>query len=409
MSGIIYLDNQATTPTDPAVVAAMLPYFTEKFGNAGSITHAYGREAEEAVERARGQVAALIGAEAREIVFTSGATESNNLALKGAAHFHRVQGRDHLVIAVSEHKCVLESARALERAGFRVTSLPIDKNGFVDPVKLDAAIEERTFLVSIMAANNEIGVIQDLAALGAVARARGVLFHSDAAQAVGKVPLDVEAMKIDLLSISGHKIYGPKGIGALYVRRRPRARIAPLFDGGGQERGLRSGTAPVPLCVGLGEAAERSARVRESEAARLKDFRARLLAGLRARLPDLIVNGDLERRLPGNLNLSFPGVPALALMKECPDLALSTGSACTATEVEPSHVLRALGLSEALARSTLRIGLGRFTTEAEIGAAIEALAAGARRLKGLGVEAGDDYIKELEGQGVTGTWREHRH
>jgi cysteine desulfurase len=376
----IYLDYQSTTPVDKRVLAEMLPWFTEKFGNPHSATHAYGREAEAAVEAARAEVASLIGAEPREIVFTSGATESNNLAIKGAARFHRAQGRDHIVTVATEHKCVLESARAMAREGCKVTVLPVNAKGFVDLADLCAAIDERTAIVSVMAANNEIGVLQPLAEIGALCRSRGVLFHSDAAQAVGKVPVDVEAMQIDLLSISGHKIYGPKGVGALYVRRRPRARLEPLFDGGGQERTLRSGTLPTPLCVGLGVAARLAREEMAAEAARLLALRWRFLSGLKARLPELQLNGDAERRLPGNLSLSFPGVPALALMEACPSLALSTGSACTATEIEPSYVLRALGLPEALAGATLRLGLGRYTTETEVDFAIDTLASAARRL-----------------------------
>jgi cysteine desulfurase len=376
----IYLDYQSTTPVDKRVLAEMLPWFTEKFGNPHSVTHAYGREAEAAVEAARAEVASLIGAEPREIVFTSGATESNNLAIKGAARFHRAHGRDHIVTVATEHKCVLESARAMGREGCKVTVLPVNAKGLVDLADLSAAVDERTAIVSVMAANNEIGVLQPLAEIGALCRSRGVLFHSDAAQAVGKVPVDVEAMRIDLLSISGHKIYGPKGVGALYVRRRPRARLEPLFDGGGQERTLRSGTLPTPLCIGLGAAARLAREEMAEEAARLVALRWRFLSGLKARLPELQLNGDAERRLPGNLNLSFPGVPALALMEACPSLALSTGSACTATEIEPSYVLRALGLPEALAGATLRLGLGRYTTETEVDFAIDTLASTARRL-----------------------------
>jgi cysteine desulfurase len=370
----VYLDYQSTTPTDPRVLEAMLPYFTEKFGNPHATTHAYGREAEAAVDRARAELAALIGADPREIIFTSGATEANNLAIKGAARFHRALGKDHLVTVASEHKCVLESCQALAREGFRLTVLPVDGSGFVDLARLEAAIEERTAIVSVMAANNEIGVLQDMGAIGAICRAKGALFHSDAAQAVGKVPVDVEAMSIDLLSISGHKMYAPKGIGALYVRRRPRARIAALFDGGGQERTLRSGTLPTPLCVGLGAAARLAAEDMTAEAERLTNLRRRFLAAIKARLPEVRLNGDAERRLPGNLNLSFPGVSALTLMAACSGLALSTGSACTATSVEPSHVLRAIGLPEALAGATLRIGLGRGTTQAEVDFAAETLA-----------------------------------
>ncbi|MGE5203836.1 MAG: aminotransferase class V-fold PLP-dependent enzyme, partial [Acidobacteriota bacterium] len=325
----VYLDYHATTPVDPRVLEAMLPWFTEKFGNPGSVTHAYGREAAAAVERAREQVASLIGADPREIVFTSGATESNNLAIKGAAHFHREE-RDGIVALATEHKCVLESVRALEREGFRAAILPVQADGLVDLALLEAALDERTVAVSAMAAHNEIGVLQPLEAIGALCRERGILFHTDAAQAVGKIPIDVDALGVDLLSISGHKMYGPKGIGALYVRRRPRARIAPLFDGGGQERGLRSGTLATPLCVGLGEAAALAEREMATEAERLVVLRDRFLAGLRREMPALRLNGDTRRRLPGNLNLTFPGIGALELMEACPGLALSTGSACTA-------------------------------------------------------------------------------
>jgi cysteine desulfurase len=383
----VYLDYQATTPLDRRVLDAMLPFFTEKFGNPHSVTHAYGREAEAAVEAARAEVAALIGAEPREIIFTSGATEANNLAIKGAARFHRDFARDHVVTVVTEHKCVLESAAALEREGFRVTRLPVDAQGFVDMAALAAAIDERTSAVSVMAANNEIGVLQPLAEIGALCRARGVLFHSDGAQAIGKVPVDVEAMGLDLLSISGHKVYGPKGIGALYVRRRPRARLVALFDGGGQERGLRSGTLPTPLCVGLGVAARIAGAEMATEAERLLGLRRRFLAGIRARVPEVRLNGDAERRLPGNLNLSFPGASALEVMAACPGLALSTGSACTAAAVEPSYVLRALGVSEALAGASLRIGFGRYTIDSEVDFAVDALAAAVRRVASRMTEA----------------------
>jgi cysteine desulfurase len=381
----VYLDNQATTPCDPRVLAAMLPWFTEKFGNPHSVTHAYGREAEAAVEHARAQLAAIINADPREIVFTSGATEANNLAVKGALRFHRQFGKDHAVALATEHKCVIESCRAMEREGFRVTYLPVEPSGLVDLGRLEAALEEQTALVSVMAAHNEIGVIQPLAEIGALCRKHGVLFHSDAAQAVGKIPVDVDAMNIDLLSISGHKMYGPKGVGALYVRRRPRARITPLIDGGGQERGLRSGTLPVPLCVGIGEAAAVAEAGMAAEAHRVLALRRRFLAGIQRALPQTRLNGDPERRLPGNLNLSFPGVPALALMEACPGLALSTGSACTAAEIEPSFVLRALGVSDDLAAASLRIGLGRFSTEDEVDYAVETLTAGVKRLGSAGV------------------------
>ena len=384
----IYLDYQATTPADPRVVEAMLPYFTEKFGNPHSLTHAYGREAAAAVEIARAELAGLIGAEPREIVFTSGATESNNMALKGAAHFHRQFGKDHLVTLATEHKCVLESAHALEREGFRVTILGVGHDGLVDLDQLAAALEPQTAIISVMAAHNEIGVIQPLREIGALCRAREILFHTDAAQAVGKIPFDVNDIGADLASISGHKIYGPKGIGALYLRRRPRARIAPLIDGGGQERAMRSGTLPVPLVVGLGKAAAIAQAEMAGESQRLLALRARFLSSLKSRLPDIVLNGHAERRLPGNLNLSFPGVTAIDLIAACPMLALSTGSACTAAEVEPSYVLRALGLGEALAAASLRIGIGRFTTATEIDFAVEAIAAAVRRLRagsGVGV------------------------
>jgi cysteine desulfurase len=386
----VYLDYQATTPCDPRVVQAMLPWFTEKFGNPASITHAYGREAEAACEHARAQLASLIRADAREIVFTSGATEANNLAVKGALRFHKQfspndQGRDHIVTLVTEHKCVLESAKAMEAEGFRATYLPVERNGLVDLDRLKAAIDDKTAIVSVMAAHNEIGVIQPLAEIGALCRARGALFHTDAAQAVGKIPMDVDAMSIDLMSISGHKVYGPKGIGALYIRRRPRARITALIDGGGQERGMRSGTLPTPLCIGLGEAAALAEAEMAGESLRLTALRQRFLVGVQRALPATKLNGDPERRLPGNLNLSFPGVPALALMEACPGLALSTGSACTAAEIEPSFVLRALGISDDLAAASLRIGLGRFSTENEVDYAVSALAVGVRQLGAAGV------------------------
>jgi len=366
----IYLDYQASTPCDPRVIEAMLPFFGERFGNPHSIHHYHGQQAEAAVERARGQIAELIGAEAREIVFTSGATEANNLAVKGAARFLKSR-RPHVISCVTEHKCVLESGRRLEREGVRVTWLPVGSDGLVDLDRLAAAMDGETALVSIMAVNNEIGVIQPIAEIGALCRDRGVLFHTDAAQAVGKIPIDVAAMKIDLLSISGHKLYGPMGVGALYVRRRPRVRLEPLFDGGGQERGIRSGTLPGPLCVGLGAACAIAQGEMTVEAVRLTALRDRLLGAITARLPDVHVNGAADRHIPGNLNLSFAGIDAEALMQAMPGLSVSTGSACTSASVEPSYVLRALGLSDAAARGALRFGLGRPTTETEIDAAVE--------------------------------------
>jgi len=382
----IYLDNQSTTPLDPRVLEAMLPYFTEHFGNPHSESHVYGKIAAQAIERARADLARLINADPREIVFTSGATEANNLALKGAAHFaraHPIAGaepRDQIVTLATEHKCVLESAAALEREGFAVTYLPVGPGGILALDRLAAALGERTLLVSVMAAHNEIGIIQPLAEVGALCRAQGVLFHTDAAQAAGKIPLDVEAMKIDLMSISGHKMYGPKGVGALYVRRRPRVRLMPLIDGGGQERGLRSGTLPTPLCVGLGRAASLASAEMAEEAVRIRELRDRLQAKLMRRVGGLRINGDTAHRLAGNLNLSFPGLSAPDLIDACPSVAMSTGSACTSATVEPSYVLRALGLSDELANASIRLGLGRFTTAAEIDFAADALADAATRL-----------------------------
>jgi cysteine desulfurase len=385
----IYLDNQSSTRVDPRVFEAMLPFFSEEYGNPHSTTHPYGRHAMAAIETARGELAALINADPREIVFTSGATEANNLAVKGVAHFARAHpraaaaaepARDHVVALATEHKCVLESCAALEREGFGVTYLPVEPDGLVSLDRLDAALGTRTLLVSVMAAHNEIGVIQPLAEIGALCRKKGVLLHTDAAQAAGKIALDVEAMRIDLMSISGHKMYGPKGIGALYIRRRPRVRLAPLIDGGGQERGLRSGTLPTPLCVGFGRAAAIAAAEMPAEAARLRRLRDRLQQGLDRRIGGLRLNGHHERRLPGSLNLSFPGIAGPELIEACPSIAISTGSACTSAVVEPSYVLRALGLSDALANASIRMGLGRFNTDAEVDFAIDALAAAAGRL-----------------------------
>ena len=378
----IYLDYQATTPCDPRVVDKMVPWFTEKFGNPHSRNHAFGWEAEEAVELAREQVGAIIGADAKEIIFTSGATESNNLAIKGVAHFYRGK-KDHIVTVVTEHKCVLDTCRHLEQEGFSVTYLPVRPNGLIDLAELEAAVTDRTALVSVMAANNEIGVIQPLAEIGALCRRKGAFFHTDCAQAVGKMPLDVNAMNIDLMSISGHEIYGPKGIGALYVRRRPRVRLVPLINGGGQERGMRSGTLPTPLCIGIGEACAIAKAEMEAEAERLRSLRDRLLAGIQAKLPEVYVNGDMENRLPGNLNLSFAFVEGEGLMMGVKDLAVSSGSACTSASLEPSYVLRALGLEAEMAHTSLRFGLGRFTTEAEIDYAINHIVEAVNHLRSM--------------------------
>jgi cysteine desulfurase len=377
----VYLDNHATTPVDPRVLAAMRPWWEENFSNPHSTEHAMGREAEEAVEAARAEVAGLLGAEPREVVFTSGATESNNLAIKGAARFAAGQGsgRRRIVTLATEHKCVLESVRDLAAEGFEPVVLPVRPDGLADLDLLRQAVDDRTLLVTVMAVNNEIGVVQDLAAIGAIAKAAGALFHTDAAQAIGRIPLDVEEIRADLLSVSGHKIYGPKGIGALYVRRRPRVRLAALFSGGGQERGFRSGTLPAPLIVGLGEAARIAAIEGMLDAGRIAGQRDRFLAALRAEVPEVRVNGDPERRVSGNLNLTFPGpVDAQAIMAAAPDVCVSTGSACSSAAVEPSYVLRALGIPEAEARATLRIGIGRFTSPADVDRAAASLAAGWR-------------------------------
>ena len=371
----VYLDNQATTPCDPRVVAAMLPFFSERFGNAHSAEHTMGQDAEGAVEAARRQLALLIGAEAREIVFTSGATESNNIAIKGAARFAAAQGspRRRVITVVTEHKCVLDSVLELRAEGFDPLLLPVGADGLLDPAVLEAALAVPTVLVSVMAANNETGVLQDLPALAATARAAGALFHTDAAQALGKVAFDVSS--IDLASFSAHKLYGPKGVGALYVRRRPRARLQPLFSGGGQERGLRSGTLPTPLIVGFGEACRIAGEEMAEEAGRVAMLRGRLLAGLQQRLPGLRVNGSMVRRLPGNLNVTLPHREALAVMRAAPELCVSTGSACSSAEIAPSYVLAAMGLNSATAARSLRVGIGRFTSAADIDFAVEALSA----------------------------------
>jgi cysteine desulfurase len=362
----IYLDNHATTPVDPRVLEAMLPYYSTEFGNAASRSHVFGWKAEEAVERARGEVAALIGAGPKEIVFTSGATESDNLALKGAAEFYRDKG-DHLITVQTEHKAVLDACKRLERQGVRVTYLPVDRDGLVTAAQVAKAIEDKTILVSVMTANNEIGVIQPIAEIGRVCRERGVLFHTDAVQAAGKVPFDVEAMCVDLASLSAHKVYGPKGVGALYVRRsKPRVRIAPIIDGGGHERGMRSGTLNVPAIVGMGKAFALARQEMTAESERVLRLRETLRKALCERIPEVYVNGSLERRLPGNLNISFAFVEGESLLMGLKDVAVSSGSACTSASLEPSYVLRALGVGDELAHSSIRFGLGRFTTEEEI-------------------------------------------
>jgi cysteine desulfurase len=362
----IYMDNQATTPVDARVLEEMLPYFTEKFGNAASSNHSFGWAAEEAVETARQRVAKLIGSEAKEIIFTSGATESDNLAIKGVAEKYRQKG-NHIITAVTEHRAVLDTCRHLEKYGFRVTYLPVQKDGLIDVEGLKRALDDESILVSIMAANNEIGVIQPIEQIGKLCHERGVIFHSDATQAVGKMPVDVSKWSIDLMSISAHKMYGPKGVGALYVRRKnPRAELSPIIDGGGHERGMRSGTLNVPGIVGLGKACALASEVMPQEACHLAGMRNRLRDKILGRLEQVFVNGSTEHRLPGNLSLSFAHVDSESLLMGINEIAVSTGSACTSTTIEPSHVLKALGISDELAHSSIRFGLGRFNTDAEV-------------------------------------------
>jgi len=362
----VYMDNQATTQVDPRVLEAMLPYFTEKYGNAASRNHEFGWKAEEAVENARGQIARLINASPKEIVFTSGATESDNLALKGVAEFHRAKV-NHIITQATEHKAVLDVCKRLEANGCEVTYLPVAKDGRIDLENLRRAITPKTILVSIMYANNEIGVVQPIAEIGKIARQAGVLFHTDAVQAIGKISVDVERDAIDLLSISAHKLYGPKGVGALYVRRKnPRVQLSPMIDGGGHERGLRSGTLNVPGIVGLGKACEIAAKEMSDESARLGALRDKLKDAILSRLEDTTINGSMDHRLPGNLNLSFAGVEGDALLMGINDVAISSGSACTSATLEPSHVLSALGVPEELAHSSIRFGLGRFNTAEDV-------------------------------------------
>jgi cysteine desulfurase len=383
----IYLDNHATTAVDPRVVQAMLPYFTERFGNPHSSDHFYGWEVAEAMEIAREQVAKLIGAETDEIFFTSGATEANNLALKGAAHFYR--GRKNHIISVStEHMCVLDSLFHLEREGFQVTYLMPRHDGLIDLAALKAAITDQTLMVSVMAVQNEIGVIQPLAEIGAICRAHGVFFHTDAAQAAAKIPINVKAMQVDLMSLTAHKIYGPMGVGALYIGKRPRVRVEPLFNGGGQEKNIRSGTLPAPLVVGFGLACEIGQAEMSDEAGHLGSLRDRLLARV-TELGGVHVNGSLSSRVAGNLNISVEGARAEDLIAALPDLAFSTGSACSSANEESSYVLRAIGVSNDLAEASLRFGLGRFTTEAEIDYAGERLAEEIMNVRGRKARAAE--------------------
>ncbi len=377
----IYLDYSATTPVDPRVAQKMIPYLTENFGNPASRSHAFGWKAEEGVEEARGHVAALIGADPKEIVWTSGATEGNNLAIKGAANFYKTKGK-HLVTQKTEHKATLDTMRELERQGFECTYLDVEPNGIVDLKKLEAALRPDTILVSIMMVNNEIGVIQPIAEIGELCRARGIIFHCDAVQAAGKLPIDLATMKVDLLTITAHKMYGPKGIGALYVRRKPRVRIEPQIHGGGHERGFRSGTLATHQIVGFGEAARLAKLEMAADNERIRLLRDRLWKGL-ASMEEVVVNGDLERRIPGNLNVSFNYVEGESLIMAIKDIAVSSGSACTSASLEPSYVLRALGRSDELAHSSIRFTLGKFTTEEEVDYAVNLVKAKVAKLREL--------------------------
>lgn len=377
----IYLDNSATTPVDPRVAAKMIPYLTEKFGNPASRSHAYGWEAEAAVEEARAEVAALLNADPKEIVWTSGATESNNLAIKGAAHFYSGKGK-HLVTVSTEHKAVLDTMRELERQGFEVTYLEPQENGLITLEQFKAALRPDTILASVMAVNNEIGVIQPIAELGEICRDKGVIFHVDAVQAAGKMPLDLAALKVDLMSVTAHKVYGPKGIGALYVRRKPRIRLEAQMHGGGHERGMRSGTLATHQIVGMGEAFRIAREEMTIENARIRRLRDKLKKGLMD-IEETYVNGDLENRVPHNLNISFNFVEGESLIMAIKDIAVSSGSACTSASLEPSYVLRALGRSDELAHSSIRITLGRFTTEEEIDYTVSLLHAKIAKLREL--------------------------
>ena len=377
----IYMDYGATTPCDPRVVDAMIPWLREHFGNPASRSHAWGWEAEEAVEKARAQVADLIGADPREIVWTSGATESNNLALKGAAHFYSSKGK-HLITVKTEHKAVLDTTRELERQGFEVTYLDVQEDGLLDLDKLKAAMRPDTILISVMFVNNEIGVIQDIPAIGKLCREKGVLFHVDAAQATGKVEIDLKTLPVDLMSLASHKTYGPKGIGALYVRRKPRVRLEAQMHGGGHERGMRSGTLPTHQCVGMGEAFRIARLEMAQDNAKARALHQRLLDGLRD-VEQVYVNGHLEKRVPQNLNMSFNFVEGESLMMGIKGLAVSSGSACTSASLEPSYVLRALGRSDELAHSSLRMTIGRFTTEEEIDYAISTIKLNVAKLREL--------------------------
>jgi len=379
----IYMDNHATTPVDPRVLEAMLPYFGEKFGNAASRNHSFGWTAEEAVENARGQIARLINATPKEIIFTSGATESNNLAIKGAAEMYREKG-NHIITQVTEHKAVLDTCKRLEKYGFEVTYLPVEKDGRINLDDLRRAITPKTILISIMYANNEIGVVQPIAEIGKIAKEKGIFFHVDGVQAVGKIPVDVQKDNIDLLSVSAHKIYGPKGCGALYVRRRnPRVQLSAIIDGGGHERGMRSGTLNVPGIVGLGKACELCQNEMAQESEQLRRLRERLKEEIFSQLDEVYVNGSMIHRLPHNLNISFAFVEGESLLMGINDVAVSSGSACTSATLEPSYVLKALGVGEDLAHTSIRFGLGRFNTEEEVDYVVSRVVETVRRLREL--------------------------
>ncbi len=379
----IYFDNHATTQLDPRVLQAMLPYFTDMFGNSASRNHAYGWEAEEAVEKSRGQIASLIGANSKEIVFTSGATESNNLAIKGVAEMYAEKG-NHIITAATEHKAVLDTCKHLEKKGCRVTYLPVMGDGRIDMEMLQSAITDKTILISIMYANNEIGVLQPIAEIGKLAKERGVLFHTDAVQAVGKVPVNVISDNIDLMSITAHKMYGPKGVGALYVRRKgPRVQLTAQLDGGGHERGMRSGTLNVPGIVGLGEACAIAKAEMAEESKKLSGMRDRLRAKFEAALDEVFINGSMEHRLPHNLNMSFAYVEGESLLMGINDIAVSSGSACTSATLEPSYVLKALGLGDDMAHTSIRFGLGRFNTDAEVDYVADKLISVVKKLREL--------------------------
>ncbi len=380
----IFMDNHSTTATDLRVVQAMLPFFTQHYGNAASRNHVFGWTAEAAVENARNQIAALIGGDGKEIVITSGATEANNLAIKGAASYLKKQG-NHIITVETEHKSVLDTCKRLQREGYEVTYLTPAKDGLVTPEQVAAAITDKTILVSIMLANNEIGVIQPLEAIGAAIKAKNpkILFHTDAVQGAGKIPFDVEKAKVDLVALTAHKMYGPKGIGALWVRRKPRVRIDPIIDGGGHERGMRSGTLPVPLIVGFGKAAELAKQEMEDDAIRIRALRDRLYRGITNKLTETYVNGSMEHRLPGNLNISFAFVEGESLLMALKDVAVSSGSACTSASLEPSYVLRALGVGDELAHTSIRFGIGRYNTEAEVDYVIELVTKSVERLRTL--------------------------